>query len=254
MELLRELKKRNNLLYWFGWYNFVVGLACLALMFFDDTQLLGVSRWLKPMKFFLSVGLMSWTMGWIMYYLDRQKAVRRLSWFIVVSMFIENFIILLQSARDTTSHFNSTSTLNAILFGIMGIFIVVFTITAIRITVLFFRQRQFTIPVAYLWGIRLGLVLFLIFSVEGGMMVDLSSHTVGGPDGSPGLPVVNWSTQYGDLRIAHFLGMHALQLLPLAGFYVFHRKQSIFLFSVFYFLAVSAVFAIALSGRPLIAA
>jgi hypothetical protein len=247
--ILNALKTRNGLLYWFGWYNFLAGVVCLVLSQVDDMQILGISRWIKPMKFFLSVGLMVWTMTWIMQYLDAKPRVKIWSWMIVVTMFIENFIITLQSGRGVTSHFNYTTALNGILFSAMGILIVLFTLVAIRIAWEFFRQKQFFIPDSYLWGIRLGLILFIIFSIEGGMMVQRGAHTVGTPDGGPGLPVVNWSTSFGDLRIAHFLGMHALQILPLAGYYLFRRKQSIITFGVLYFLIVSTVFVIALLGK-----
>jgi len=91
---LSELKKRNNTLYWFGFYNLAVAILCIILMQFDAKQILSVSRWLKPMKFFFSVGIMAWTMGWLLYYLNYKKSIRTISWFIVVSMFIENFPLL----------------------------------------------------------------------------------------------------------------------------------------------------------------
>ena len=97
----------------------------------------------------------------------------------------------------------------------------------------------------------MGLLFFIFFSLEGGLMLSLMSHTVGGKDGGTGLPLVNWSTKYGDLRIAHFLGLHSLQLLPLAGYHIARSKKQIILISVVYFLVVMALLVQALKGIPL---
>jgi len=247
---LLQLKNRNNLLYLFGIYNFIIGVLCVIMMQFDHQRILNVSRWLKPMKFYFSVGIMTWTMAWLLYYLDHKKAVRKISWLIIVCMFFEIFIILLQSIRGVRSHFNVQNATNGMLFRLMGIFILIFTLTIIYSAWLFFRQRVFSIPLSYLWGIRLGLIFFIIFSIEGGIMLSRMSHTVGGPDGGPGLPVFNWSSRYGDLRIAHFLGMHSLQLLPLAGFYIFKKLPVLFLFAVMYFSFVMIILIMSLRGIP----
>lgn len=252
MNFFTELKRRNALLFWFGLFNLAVAIICLILMSFEEMQILGVNRWLKPFKFYSSVGIMVLTMGWLLYYLNNTKKVKTVSWFIVLTMFFENGLIIIQAIRKTTSHFNGTSSLNGAIFTAMGILIMIFTITIISACVSFFKQKEFSIPSPYVWGIRLGLLFFIIFSLEGGVMVGLSKHTIGGLDGGPGLPIVNWSTIYGDLRIAHFIGIHSLQVLPLFGNYFAKTKNQSIIFSVVYFLLASALFLQAIKGIPLL--
>ncbi len=251
MNILSELQRRNNLLYWCGIFNIAVGVICLLLQFTDDAQILGVNRWLKPMKFYLSVGLMAFTLNWLLYYLSNSKLVKIYSWIIAITMLIENGVILMQAIRGTASHFNISSAFNGIAFGVMGIIILTFTITTVFITINFFVQKEFTISPAYLWGIRLGLVFFILASLEGGLMIGLFKHTVGSADGSPGLPLVNWSRQYGDLRIAHFFGLHALQILPLVGYSIAKNKNQLFLFAGAYLIFITVLFLQAYKGIPL---
>jgi hypothetical protein len=251
MNFITELKQRNKPLYWFGLFNLLTGVVCLVLIQTDTVQILNVNRWLKPMKFYFSVGLMILSFGWLLHYINDVKKIKRWTWLLIISMFFENGLIILQSIRGTTSHFNFKTLTDGMIFNFMGIFILIFTVTCIRICIAFFRQKDFTISESYVWGIRLGILFFVLFTIEGGMMLGLMKHTVGAADGSPGMPVTNWSKGYGDLRIAHFAGIHSLQVLPLLGFYIARTKRRIIILSVIYFLLVSALFVQAVCGIPL---
>lgn len=251
-QFLARLRARNSLLYYAGWLNVLGALVCMVLIFSTDTVVLGINAWIKPMKFFLSIAIFSWTMGWLLAYLRKQRAVKIYSMVIVMVLAFEMVIIIWQAANGRPSHFNITTPLYALLFSLMGIAITLLVVWTVYIAYLYFRQSEFEIPASYVWGIRLGLVMFIIFSFEGGVMASQLAHTVGAPDGGAGLPVVNWSTRYGDLRVAHFIGMHALQVLPLAGYYVFTRPVNIIVFSIIYFIATVALMVTALYGMPLL--
>lgn len=250
-----KLKSRNRLLWYFGWLNIAAAFACIVLTQVTSTEVQGINAWIKPMKFFLSIGVLAFTMSWYMVYLtDFRKAVSLYSIVFVVSMSIEMLIITWQAANGRMSHFNISTPLYSVLFSIMGIAITVFTLWTLYIGVLFFRQKNFPIdmPAGYRWGIRLGLIAFVLFAFEGGHMAAQLAHSVGGPDGDAGIPVLNWSIYYGDLRVAHFFGMHSLQLLPFAGYYFARKKWEIWLLGFTYMLCVLLLYWQALSGYPLL--
>lgn len=221
-------------------------MACLAAVLYcmmqynaDSHFVAGVNRWLKPMKFFLSAAIFSASMGWYLQHLDRPRFSRRFSLLLVIAFSFELLVITWQAYHGRLSHFNETTPFYRSLSNALGIVMVLLTGSTAYVAFLFFRKKDFSLPASYIWGIRLGLLLFILFSLEGGLMFARLSHTVGGPDGSPGLPFLNWSRYHGDLRVAHFFGIHALQILPLLGWYSTRSVKAVWLFSGLYLIMVS---------------
>lgn len=205
-------------------------VGCGIGLLVDPRTVLGAPVWLKPAKFALSIGLYCLTLAWVFGYIPQCVRTRRIvGWGSAAAMLIEMGIISLQAARGTTSHFNVSTPGDALLFSIMGIAIIAQTFASVAVAVALFKQ-QFSDP-SFGWALRFGMVITIAGALMGGLMtkptpsqleqmqagqvVTSGAHTVGGTDGEPGMPVTGWSRQHGDLRIPHFVALHALQLLPL---------------------------------------
>lgn len=216
--MLSELRYRDALLFWTG-IAMLLALVIVTLLSISDPRLiLGINPWIKPMKFLTSITLFLWSFAWFMpETADKPRQRQIVRWVAAGSMTIEIVCIILQAARGTTSHFNNATLFDGIIFGLMGLNIGINTV-AIALFLAILRRDTPPQRTGYIWGVRVGVAIFLLASLEGGLIVANNAHTVGAPDGGPGLPFLNWSTRYGDLRIAHFAGMHALQALPLFGF------------------------------------
>lgn len=213
-----ELYRRNALLTLVGWLHVLALLAAIVGFASDDRTVLGLNTWVKPMKFMASIAVYLWTIAWFTRYVRRPRwAMKTVSIVISVAIVIESACILLQAARGTRSHFNFATDFDAAIFQTMGIMIVTNLLMVVIVLFLFSRPTVRLAP-AYLLGIRAGIVLFLAGGAIGGYMIGQGAHTVGAPDGGPGLPLTNWSTVAGDLRIAHGAALHALQILPLIGY------------------------------------
>jgi len=219
-----------------GWHRplmlFVAAMALLVPvtiigLVLDDRVLVGAPIWLKPLKFALSFMLYGTALAWMLSLLQSgRRWAARMGTVIVAAGVVEMAIIVGQVLRGKQSHFNGQTPLDASLFAIMGMTIVVLWAATLVIAILLLREELTDRPTAF--AIRLGLLVALGGMAVGFLMVGptaeqraarpvtmLGAHSVGVPDGGPGLPLTGWSTAGGDLRIPHFVGMHALQLLPL---------------------------------------
>lgn len=218
-----QLRSRSSVLWLLGWFNVGVTFLFLGLMPFDGRLILGINPWIKPFKFSVAAAIYVWTMGWLLGDLRLSaRQTRFVNWNITLTMVIEIAAVALQSMRGTTSHFNNSTTFNQLVFGVMGLAILWNTIIVVFVAVHFFRSTSVAPKLAknysYLWGIRWGFLLFLVGSLIGGAMPSIMKHTIGSVDGGPGLFFIGWSTVAGDLRVAHFFGLHALQIVPFLGF------------------------------------
>jgi hypothetical protein len=241
-EVFRELYRRSKILAITGWIHVVLLVGLLAILPFDSRLVMGINPWIKPIKFAASITIFVWTVAWLLEYPHLSTRARAIiSRGISISMFVEIVCIVTQAARGTTSHYNQSTPLNTAIFAAMGSMIAFSSVLMIALLIYFFKGK-FDIARPYLWGIRSGLAIFFVASAIGGVMIAHKSHAVGVDDGGPGLPFVNWSTQGGDLRVAHFLGLHALQLLPLIGFLISMRTGWTTSRKTFLVLALSAAY------------
>jgi hypothetical protein len=218
--LISEFHRRGAWLTRVAAVHFFLAGMLLALMALDPREITGVSVWLKPAKFALSITVYLLTMAWLLGELRRaRRVVVLLAAVIIGAMLTEQLLITLQAARGTTSHYNSSTPFDSAVFSLMGFGVAANSAAALIALLLFMGERRPSAS-AYLWGIRLGLAIFLVGSAQGFVMIANAGHTVGAPDGGAGIPVLAWSSVAGDLRVAHFIGIHALQVLPLAGFLI----------------------------------
>jgi hypothetical protein len=256
--VIRELHHRDALLFFTGAIMLLLLVVATFFSIGDARLILGINPWIKPMKFMTSIAIFLWTIAWFMPETEpRPRARAFVRWTIASAMVIEIAMITMQAWRGATSHFNVVTAFDALVFNIMGGAI---ALSTAAIVVFWWIIRRDTPPgrAGYIWGIRLGVLLFLVASLEGALIVGNNAHTVGAADGGPGLPFVNWSTEYGDLRVAHFFGMHAMQALPLLGFLldrtrITAARNVVIAVSIVWLAVTAGLLYGALQGRPLLA-
>lgn len=131
-------------------------------------------------------------------------------------MLVEITLISTQAGRGVQSQFNRATALDTAVFVVMCTTIIISMLVVTYVLWRTVRDPSDLAP-AHRWGIWTGLSLFVLARFEGGLMSAHGSHSADAPVGGPGLLLLNWSLTGGDLRIAHFVGLHALQVLPLTG-------------------------------------
>lgn len=210
------------------------------------TALLGTPTWAKTFKFSLSLVLYAPMLIWaISLSTGRLRSLADRAGNVVGAVLLfEMVLLLIQGARAQPMHFNYASTFDLVLWQTMTVGIFVMLVGYVVLVVAVWRSLSAQPVIA--WGVRLGLLVTLIGLLQGlsmtaptsaqleamratGQVVMIGAHTVGSasavPDSGPGLPLLGWSTTHGDLRIGHFIGLHALQILPLVALLLARRRE-----------------------------
>lgn len=233
-----------------------VGLAILV----DDRLVNDVNIWIKPLKFLTSLSIYYGTLAWFHGYLPERTRDRKLGRTIIsvpiAVGLLEMAWLITTAVLGVPSHFNRSAPVYEISYALAGLGATTLMLVVLATGVLIGRARQPQLPAAFRLSIVLGCSLaFVATMVTAGTLASGTGHWVGGtPSDAGGLPLLGWSRTGGDLRVAHFFAMHALQAVPFLGWVVTRgvdpSRTAVWILASLYGGWIAFVFLQALSGHP----
>jgi hypothetical protein len=262
-EFFRELDGKDALLSRLGWALMAVVPVFATLAFLVPETFHAVNPWIKPIKFSISFSTFASTISLFLLALRipewQLKLARRV---IAGSVALEIFSLAAQAWRSVYAA-GSHTLLDSFLAQMTNSMVMINTaiVTGMFVLLCANRVQSSLADRPMLAALRYSIVIFLVGNAVGGYMLARGAHTVGVADGGPGLPFVNWSTIGGDLRIAHFIAIHAIQIVPLFAYVlsqmapiptVKQRKLAVAVLAIMVTFAVGATFVQAAMGRPLL--
>lgn len=204
--------------------------------------------WLKPLKFHIALTIYTGSLAVYAVALPQGRLLsRNWRWYqavVIAAILAEVVWISAASALGTGSHFNL-----AIpgLYGFMGLAAVTLTSLSLAMGVVFWKTRAVTLHL----GLALGLILTFVLTVAiAGTMSSGTGHHIGTPLTGARVPVMGWSREIGDLRVAHFLATHAMHAVPLAA--LTGSRAAVWVTAACYTAVTLATFVQALMGQPLL--
>ena len=224
-EVWTKLKIASPALAWGGAIMLFASLITLGLSVFDHRLFQGVSVWHKPWKFQISTVLYWWSLTWFISYFGTTEQFslsrRFIVWMSLIAGLFEVVYISWQGAFGLASHYNTSSPFYGAMYTAMAVFAVLLTSTSgvLGYTVLRAHSQTYATSVALRhaigWGLIISSVLGIVTGAILGGRTNSGGHWVGGTTNDAlGLMVLNWSRYGGDLRVAHFFALHAMQILP----------------------------------------
>jgi hypothetical protein len=216
--LWRELERRQRALAVAGAVFLLAALPMAVGWGLDERTLRGANVWIKPIKFALSTGLYLWTLAWFVGHLRperrRSRGVAAMVVLAIATAAFEVGWIAWQAALGEASHYNRSTPFHAAMYTAMGIGAVLLASCQAQLAWMLGRHADPGRAPAYRLAVRLGLWLgFWLGAGIGGLLAGLK------PPAGAALPFFGWALAGGDLRPAHFVGLHAAQALPLFGWW-----------------------------------
>lgn len=257
-----DLLARQRMLAVYGAVMLALTVPALIAQTIDPRMIDGVNIWVKPAKFFASIGVFALTMAWFHGLVRPERRTSRLlrgnAWLLIASSLFEIAYICWQAALGQASHFNISTPFHIVMYALMGMGATLLVATTLPLAWEVARRPAASMRPDFVAAVVIGLVLtFALGGGLGGYMSSQLGHSVGAEGGH--VPVVGWNRLGGDLRVAHFLGIHAQQAIPLlaamvAGAPPRLRWTALAAGTLLYIALTLALFAQAVAGQPLLPA
>src|SRR5438270_3475769 len=259
----RELDATDPVLSRLGWALLLVVPIFAALAMFIPAGSAAVNPWIKPIKFSMSFSTFASTISLLLLALRIPKWQLRLVRRAIAASVALEILSLAAQAWRSAYHLSGQSLLDTSLAQMTNSMVMVNTGIVCWMLALFCANHVHTCRIdrPMISAVRYSILIFLAGNAIGGYMLARGSHTVGAAEGGPGLPFVNWSVIGGDLRIAHFIAIHAIQIVPLFAYIlsqmspvlpVKHRRIAAGALALAVSIAVGATFVQAALGHPLL--
>jgi hypothetical protein len=190
--------------------------------FADPRTFQDIDIWLKPMKFELALMFYLSTLAFFALFLP--AATRAKNWYrpyttaISVGAVLEMVWLCGAASLGAASHFNPT-VVGQVLYALTGVTAILITSASTVYAFHIARNAATGLSPAVKEALVLGLALVLPLTlITAGTMSQMGSHFIGGtPSDAGGFPLMGWSRDGGDLRVAHFFATHALHFVPALG-------------------------------------
>ncbi len=249
--LLEHMREGSRALWVSAMAMTVLALVCFSLQMIDARMVGDANTWHKPAKFFFSIAVHFATVSFAISLLPAvertRRALRGALGLLIFSSWGELTYIAFRAARAEASHFNDSTAVAQVAYALMGLGALTMTATTFYVGWRLWKHRRDGLASeATALGLMLGAVLG---TLAGGYMSSQTGHGVGGVPGT-GVGFFGWSTTGGDLRIAHFIGLHAVQLVPLAA--LTERRSMVLFTALLCTLLTALLFLQALAGMPLL--
>lgn len=177
----------------------------------DPRTLRGVSVWAKPLKFMAALALFAATTAVLMDAAGPAAPLTGIATLVIVTSTFEAAYIAYQASRGEPSHYNTSDALHTALTVIMAVGAIGLTASQAWLAWAIMDTNPAGSSSVTILGAVTGLLATFVLATVSGFM--LAARRA--PEG-PGMPLVGWQRR-GDLRPAHFMGVHAQQIIPALG-------------------------------------
>jgi len=212
---VRPVGTYQRLLWWAGTLLLASAVVHGVVAAVDGSPWWGPVSWRKPITFGLSLGLLLWAVVWILRQLPERWWARVPAGLIGFSAPVEGALITMQRWRGVASHFNEATPFDSAIWSAIGTLILPLTLGVTLLLIVSFVRFRGTL--ASRVAVVAGLAGILAAGWIGRDMAAIGEAAFAATGQVPQDELIGAA---GSAKLAHFVGLHAVQVLAVLAIVV----------------------------------